>query len=186
MPTRPISSSSSWPPLPPRRIGRARPRTGSGPAPQQREAEVTQLVGALDSAHSAVATAYAIAGSSRRGMGEDMAASDQYQVDIASVKGLIQAWKKGSDELNAISKQLSNIHEQLMGCIPSALFEGLLGEVPLAESFAKVAAAASVAQQVAQGLAQDTASLDATSRRTCRPRRRSRPGSRRSSSITAA
>ena len=89
-----------------------------------------------------------------------MAAGDQYQVDIASVSSLIQAWKKGATELGAISKQLSNIHEQLTGSIPSSLFEGLLGEVPLAESFAKVAAAASVAQQVGQGLAQDTASLD--------------------------
>lgn len=90
-----------------------------------------------------------------------MAAGDQYQVDIASVKALIQAWQKSSGELTAISTQLSNIHEQLMNCIPSALFEGLLGEVPLAESFAKVAAAASVAKQTAQGLGQDTASLDA-------------------------
>ncbi|MBR7831424.1 transglycosylase SLT domain-containing protein [Actinospica sp. MGRD01-02] len=90
-----------------------------------------------------------------------MAASDQYQVDIASVKALIQAWQKGSGELAAISTQLSQIHGQLMSSIPSALFEGLLGEVPLAESFAKVAAAASTAKQVAQGLENDTLSLDA-------------------------
>jgi hypothetical protein len=90
-----------------------------------------------------------------------MAASSQYQVDIASVKALIQAWQKGSGEFTAISARLSNIHEQLMSCVPSALFEGLLGEVPLAESFAKVAAAASVAKQVAQGLEHDTLSLDA-------------------------
>jgi hypothetical protein len=89
-----------------------------------------------------------------------MPAGDHYQVDIASVKGLIQSWQQGSDELGAISKRLSGIHEQLMGCVPSSLFEGLIGQAPLTASFAKVQAAASVAQQVAQGLAQDTAVLD--------------------------
>ncbi len=90
-----------------------------------------------------------------------MAAGDQYQVDIASVKSLIRAWEKGSEELGVISKKLSNIHDQLMGCIPSALFDGMFGDVTLAESFAKVADAASVGREVAAGLAQDTASLDA-------------------------
>jgi len=90
-----------------------------------------------------------------------MAAGDQYQVDIASVKTLIRAWEKGSEEVDAISKELSNIHDQLTGCIPSALSDGLFGDVTLAESFAKVADAASVARAVAAGLAQDTASLDA-------------------------
>ena len=90
-----------------------------------------------------------------------MAASDQYQVDIASVKTLIRTWEKGSEELGTISKMLSNIHDQLTGCIPSALADGLFGDVTLADSFAKVADAASVAREVAAGLAQDTASLDA-------------------------
>ena len=89
-----------------------------------------------------------------------MAASDQYQVDIASVKTLIRAWEKGSGELDAISKKLSNIHDQLVGCIPSALFDGMFGDVTLTASFAKVADAASVAREVAAGLAQDAASLD--------------------------
>jgi Transglycosylase SLT domain len=89
-----------------------------------------------------------------------MAASDQYQVDTASVKTLIRAWEKGSEELDAISKKLSNIHDQLVGCIPSALCDGMFGDVTLAASFAKVADAASVAREVAAGLAQDTASLD--------------------------
>ena len=87
--------------------------------------------------------------------------SDQYQVDIGSVKALIHAWQTGSDEVSGISKQLSDIHEQLKSCVPSVMFEGPPREVPLAESLAKIADAASAAQQVAQGLAQDTASLDA-------------------------
>lgn len=90
-----------------------------------------------------------------------MATSDQYQIDIDSVRGLIRAWHKGSTEVDAISKQLSNIHEQLTGSIPSALVEGLLGEVPLAECFARLAVAETVARQLAQGLAQDTSTLDA-------------------------
>ncbi|HET9172428.1 MAG TPA: transglycosylase SLT domain-containing protein [Actinospica sp.] len=90
-----------------------------------------------------------------------MAASDHYQVDIESVKALIRSWQNGSDELGAISNQLTQIHEELTRCVPSALFEGALGDLPLAASFAKVAAAASAAHEVAGGLAQDTASLDA-------------------------
>ena len=90
-----------------------------------------------------------------------MATSDQYQLDIDSVRGLIRAWQKGSTEVGAISKQLSNIHEQLTGSIPSALVAGLFAEVPLAECFVRLAAAETVAKQLAQGLAQDTSTLDA-------------------------
>ena len=90
-----------------------------------------------------------------------MATSDQYQLDIDSVQTLIQAWRKSSEEVGGISRQLSNIHNQLEGSIPSALVEGLLGEVPLAECFEKLAAAVAVANSVTQGLTQDTSTLSA-------------------------
>ena len=88
-----------------------------------------------------------------------MATGDQYQLDIDSVKALIQAWDKASTEAGNISQRLAQIHSQLEGCIPSALVEGLLGEVPLLACFGKLADATSVASSVAQGLAQDTATL---------------------------
>ena len=90
-----------------------------------------------------------------------MATSDQYQLDINSVETLIQDWKQSSEEVGRISQQLANIHNQLEGSIPSALVEGLLGEVPLAECFSTLAAAVATANEVAKGLAQDTATLDA-------------------------
>jgi hypothetical protein len=90
-----------------------------------------------------------------------MTSTDRYEVDIESVKTLIRAWGSGSDELGAISKKLSNIHDQLTGCIPHALSDGLASDVALQGSLAKVADAASIAGRVAAGLAQDTASLDA-------------------------
>jgi hypothetical protein len=89
-----------------------------------------------------------------------MATGDQYQLDIDSVKALIQAWDKASAEAGNISQRLAQIHGQLQGCIPSALVEGLLGEVPLLACFGKLADATSVASGVAQGLAQDTATLE--------------------------
>ena len=90
-----------------------------------------------------------------------MATSDQYGLDISSVESLIQAWRKGSEEVGSLSQQLSNIHNQLEGSIPSALVEGLLGEVPLAECFEKLAAAVAAANSVTQGLSQDTSTLSA-------------------------
>ena len=90
-----------------------------------------------------------------------MATSDQYQLDIDSVRTLIQTWHQGSKEVGWISEQLANIHNQLTGSIPSALVEGLLGEVPLAECFSTLAAAVAAAKSVAQGLAEDAWTLDA-------------------------
>ena len=90
-----------------------------------------------------------------------MTASDQYQLDIDSVKALIRAWQKGSEEVGGISRQLAAIHGQLEASIPSALVAGLVGEVPLAECLAKLAAAEAVAHSLAQGLTQDTSTLDA-------------------------
>jgi len=87
--------------------------------------------------------------------------SDQYELDIGSVQSLIQAWHKSAEEVGRISQQLSNIHNQLEGSIPSALVEGLLGEVPLAECFEKLAAAVAAANSVTQGLSQDTSTLSA-------------------------
>jgi hypothetical protein len=90
-----------------------------------------------------------------------MAASDQYQLDIGSVRTLIQDWQRGSGELAGISRQLTGIHDQLEHAIPSALIAGLLGEVPLAECFAKLAGAMAAANGLAQGLTQDTSTLNA-------------------------
>ena len=90
-----------------------------------------------------------------------MAASDQYQLDIGSVRTLIQDWQKGSVETAGIARQLSAIRERLAGSIPSALVEGLLGEVPLAACFVKLAEAVDAANGVAQGLTQDTSTLNA-------------------------
>jgi Transglycosylase SLT domain len=90
-----------------------------------------------------------------------MAASDQYQLDIGSVESLIQAWRQSAEQVAKLSRQLANIHNQLEGSIPSALIEGLLGEVPLGECFATLAAAVGAANGVAQGLTQDTSKLDA-------------------------
>jgi hypothetical protein len=60
-----------------------------------------------------------------------------------------------------ISRQLSAIRGQLECSIPSALVEGLSGEIPLAECFAHLADAVAAANGVAQGLTQDTSTLDA-------------------------
>jgi len=90
-----------------------------------------------------------------------MATSDQYELDIDSVQTLIQGWRKSSEEVGRISQQLSHIHSQLEGSVPSALVEGLLGEVPLAECFEKLAAAVAAANGVTQGLSQDTSTLSA-------------------------
>jgi hypothetical protein len=90
-----------------------------------------------------------------------MAASDQYQLDIDSVENLIRVWRESTEEIGRISRQLSNIHNQLESSIPSALVEGLLGEVPLAECFEKLAAAVAAANSVTLGLAQDTSTLSA-------------------------
>lgn len=90
-----------------------------------------------------------------------MASNDQYQLDIDSVQALIRAWHQGSEEVGAISAQLAKIHEQLVRAIPSALVEGLLGELPLTECFAKLGDAAAAAKALARGLTQDTSTLDA-------------------------
>jgi Transglycosylase SLT domain len=89
-----------------------------------------------------------------------MAASDQYQLDIGSVESLIQAWRRSAEQVAKISRQLADMHNQLEGSIPSALVEGLLGEVPLAECFATLATAADTADGVAQGLTQDSSKLN--------------------------
>jgi hypothetical protein len=89
-----------------------------------------------------------------------MAASDQYQLDIGSVESLIQAWRHSAEQAAEISRQLAGIHNQLAGSIPSALIEGLLGEVPLAECFATLATAVGAAIEVAQGLSQDSSKLN--------------------------
>ena len=90
-----------------------------------------------------------------------MAASDQYQLDTGSVRTLIQDWQRGSGELAGISRQLTAIHDRLESSIPSALVQGLLGEIPLAECFTKLADAVAAANGLAQGLAQDTSTLHA-------------------------
>ena len=90
-----------------------------------------------------------------------MSTSDQYQLDIDSVQTLIQDWRQGAEEAGRISRRLSAIHNQLESSIPSALIEGLPGEVPLAECFETLAAAVAAANGVTQGLAQDTSTLDA-------------------------
>jgi Transglycosylase SLT domain len=90
-----------------------------------------------------------------------MAASDQYQLDIGSVERLIEAWRQSAEQVAKISRQLANIHDQLESSIPSALIEGLLGQVPLVECFAKVATAVGAANGVAHGLSQDTSKLNA-------------------------
>ena len=89
-----------------------------------------------------------------------MATGDQYQLDISSVQALIKSWQGGAEGVGKISQQLAAIHNRLEGSIPSALVEGPLGEVPLLECFAKLAAATKAASAVAQGLAQDTGTLD--------------------------
>ena len=90
-----------------------------------------------------------------------MTASDQYQLDIGSVRTLIQDWQKGSAATAAIARQLSAIREQLERSIPSALVEGLFGEVPLTACFVKLADAVAAANGVAQGLTQDSSTLNA-------------------------
>jgi Transglycosylase SLT domain len=89
-----------------------------------------------------------------------MAASDQYELDIGSVESLIEAWRQSAEQVAKISRQLAKIHNQLESSIPSALVEGLLGQVPLAECFATLATAVGAANGVAQGLAQDTSKLN--------------------------
>jgi hypothetical protein len=84
-----------------------------------------------------------------------------YELDIDSVRALIRAWQRGSEEVGEISTQLSKIHEQLVRAAPRALVEGVLGGLPLAACFAKLRDAAADAQHLAQGLSQDTSTLDA-------------------------
>jgi Transglycosylase SLT domain len=88
-----------------------------------------------------------------------MATGDQYTVDINSVTSLKLGWQEGSEMVGQIAQKLGAIHGQLESSIPSALVEGLFGEVPLAECFARLAAAAKAASAVSQGLAQDTSTL---------------------------
>jgi hypothetical protein len=88
-----------------------------------------------------------------------MATGDQYTVDINSVTSLRLSWQEGSEVVGQIAQKLSAIHGQLESSIPSALVEGLIGEVPLAECFARLAAATQAASAVSQGLAQDTMTL---------------------------
>jgi Transglycosylase SLT domain len=90
-----------------------------------------------------------------------MAVSDQYALDIGSVDSLIEAWRQSAEQVAKISRQLANIHNQLESSIPSALVEGLAGQVPLAECFARLATAVGAANGVAQGLTQDTSKLNA-------------------------
>jgi Transglycosylase SLT domain len=90
-----------------------------------------------------------------------MAASDQYQLDIGSVESLIEAWRQSAEQVAKISRRLANMHGQLESSIPSALIEGLLGQVPLMECFAKLTTAVGAANGVAQGLTQDTSKLNA-------------------------
>jgi hypothetical protein len=89
-----------------------------------------------------------------------MAAADQYALDISSVTSLIKSWQGGAEAAGKISQELAAIHNQLESSIPSALVEGLLGEVPLMECFARLAAATKAASTVSQGLMQDTSTLD--------------------------
>jgi hypothetical protein len=72
---------------------------------------------------------------------------------------LTHSWQAGSESIGQIAQKLGAIHGQLESCIPSALVEGLFGEVPLAECFARLAAATQAASAVSQGLAQDTTTL---------------------------
>ena len=88
-----------------------------------------------------------------------MATGDQYMVDINSVTSLTHSWQACSEQVGQIAQKLGAIHGQLAGSIPSALVEGLFGEVPLAECFARLAAATQAASAVSQGLGQDTAVL---------------------------
>ena len=90
-----------------------------------------------------------------------MAAGDQYELDIGSVERLIEAWRQSAEQVGKISRQLANIHDQLESAIPRALIEGLLGQVPLAECFSKLATAVGAANGVSQGLTQDTSKLNA-------------------------
>ena len=89
-----------------------------------------------------------------------MVMGDQYQLDISSVTSLIHSWQDGAEEVEKISQQLAAIHNQLERSIPSALVEGLVGEVPLLECFARLAAAAKTASTAAQGLMKDTSTLE--------------------------
>ena len=90
-----------------------------------------------------------------------MGTRDHYRLDIDSVEALIRAWQQGSEEVGAICTQLSKIHERLVCAIPSSLVEGVVGELPLVECFAKLGDAAADAKRLAQGLTQDTSTLDA-------------------------
>jgi hypothetical protein len=73
---------------------------------------------------------------------------------------LIHGWQGGAEAAGQISQQLATIHNQLESSVPSALVEGLLGQVPLIKCFAKLAAAAEAAATVAAGLTQDTSTLE--------------------------
>jgi soluble lytic murein transglycosylase-like protein len=88
-----------------------------------------------------------------------MATGDRYGLEISSMTSLIHSWEGGSETAAKISHQLATIHDQLVRSIPSALVEGLLGQVPLMECFAKLAAATEAASAVSQGLKQDTSTL---------------------------
>ena len=88
-----------------------------------------------------------------------MATGDQYTVDINSVTSLTLGWQECSEVVGQIAQKLGAIHGQLESSIPSALVEGLFGEVPLAECFARLAVATQAASAVSQGLAQDTSTL---------------------------
>lgn len=90
-----------------------------------------------------------------------MVTGDQYQLDISSVRTLVQAWQQSSQDAGVISCRLADIHDRLEKAIPSAVAEERLDKVPLAECFAALADAAAAADTVAQGLTQDTSKLDA-------------------------
>jgi hypothetical protein len=89
-----------------------------------------------------------------------MAMGDQFGLEISSVTSLIHSWKGGAETAGTMSRQLAAIRHRLESSIPSALVEGLVGQVPLMECFAKLAAAAKAACTVSQGLTQDTSTLE--------------------------
>lgn len=89
-----------------------------------------------------------------------MAAGDRYAVDVASVASLIRAWHAGAESVGEIAQRLGAIHGRFESGVPSALVAGLLGEVPLPECFAELAAATQTAVVLSHGLAQDSATLE--------------------------
>lgn len=73
---------------------------------------------------------------------------------------LIRTWQAGAESAGDIAQQLGAIHGQLRRSIPSGLVDGLIGEVPLFECLARLAAAAQAAAGLSEDLDRDTATLE--------------------------